>query len=553
MGAKSRAEERGSRRPPGARHRRLSILAALWLAYTAWSAGRTLAGQPLTSPLIAQWIAVAAGPLALMGLVWLMFGRTRRKEAERFTRSVIAMRAESAVARSAARSAVAADPATAGSELTMISQHLMQLGDEATGKLGGITREFDSSSEKLRRHGEALDRAAEAARNDIARAARRSAAGRANRARSLPSSCARSAPNRPTRPRSSANRSANSRERTQEADQLVAEATDRLAARLAEIESAGRSSGRPRRRGGSRLLRRARCAARADLGDARRNPDRESTSSRARSPRWSSRLRPASARPAPKRRNRSPPTSTMPTRSLEGTVEPCRRAGTRVAADDRRDRPRPGTDRPALHRARGERRRARQPLPRIADPRARRARHAGRAGELAGRRDRLARRAHRRAAREHRPADRRNPRRRRHCDRRSPGRRRPAAPKRPQRVRPEIGWMRDAAVEAGERLSATGDADRRAAGPLRGAARQCRRRRRRCPVEADRARFDAGAGRARGDEPQRRDRPGAGRRPGAGQGSRGARRRARPRSDRDGHPGSRRQAVRAKTARRSSA
>ena len=53
-----------------------------------------LAGQSLISPLIAQWIAVAAGPLALMGLVWLMFGRTRRKEAERFTRSVVAMRTE---------------------------------------------------------------------------------------------------------------------------------------------------------------------------------------------------------------------------------------------------------------------------------------------------------------------------------------------------------------------------------------------------------------------------------------------------------------------------
>src|SRR5437763_5940814 len=50
----------------------------------------------------------------------------------------------------------------------MISQHLMQLGDEATGKLGGITREFDSSTEKLKLHGDALDRAAEAARNDIA-------------------------------------------------------------------------------------------------------------------------------------------------------------------------------------------------------------------------------------------------------------------------------------------------------------------------------------------------------------------------------------------------
>ena len=72
----------------------LAVLALLWTGYTAWSAGRSLADQPLSSPLVAQWLAILAGPLALMGLVWLMFGRTRRKEAEQFTRSVIAMRTE---------------------------------------------------------------------------------------------------------------------------------------------------------------------------------------------------------------------------------------------------------------------------------------------------------------------------------------------------------------------------------------------------------------------------------------------------------------------------
>ena len=160
------AEERGA----GGRHVlgiALTILAGLWLAYSAWSAGRTLAGQPLTSPQIAQWVAVAAGPLALMGLVWLMFGRTRRKEAERFTRSVVTMRSE-ARSLEALLEVLSQRITESRSELTMMSQHLMQLGDDATGKLGGITREFDSSSEKLKRHGDALDRAAEAARNDIA-------------------------------------------------------------------------------------------------------------------------------------------------------------------------------------------------------------------------------------------------------------------------------------------------------------------------------------------------------------------------------------------------
>src|SRR5437764_605232 len=76
------AEERGSggRQVLGVA---LAILSALWLAYTAWAAGRSLSGQALSSPQIAQWLAIAAGPLALTGLVWLIFGRTRRKEAER--------------------------------------------------------------------------------------------------------------------------------------------------------------------------------------------------------------------------------------------------------------------------------------------------------------------------------------------------------------------------------------------------------------------------------------------------------------------------------------
>ena len=87
----------------------LALLGAFWLAYTAWSAGRVLGGQPLSSPQIAQWIAVAAGPLALLGLGWLIFGRTRRKEAERFTRSVDNNANGGAEPRSAARSLVAAD------------------------------------------------------------------------------------------------------------------------------------------------------------------------------------------------------------------------------------------------------------------------------------------------------------------------------------------------------------------------------------------------------------------------------------------------------------
>src|SRR2546423_140208 len=229
------AEERGS----GGRQvlaGALATLAALWLGYTAWSAGRTLAGQLLTSPQIAQWVAVAAGPLGLMGLAWLIFGRTRRKETERFTRSVITMRTE-ARSLEALLEVLSQRINDSRTELTMIAQHLMQLGDETTGKLGGITREFDSSTEKLVRHGDALDRAASAARIDIGvlledlPQAEQSARAVADQLRLIG--------------RDSAEKTAAFGEqvselaqRTRNADELVAEATNRLAERLVQIETA---------------------------------------------------------------------------------------------------------------------------------------------------------------------------------------------------------------------------------------------------------------------------------------------------------------------------
>src|SRR5437764_14583161 len=233
--AESQAEERGA----GGRQvlgTALAVLAALWLAFSAWSAGRSLGGQPLSSPAFAQWVAVAAGPLALLGLVWLMFGRTRRKEAERFTRSVVAMRTETR-SLEALLEVLSQRIHDSRSELTMISQHLMQLGDQTTGKLGGITREFDSSTEKLMRHGEALDRAAGAARIDIAvlledlPQAEQSARAVAEQLRLIGRDSAEKAA-------SFGQQVSDLAERTRSADQIVAEATSRLADRLAEIETA---------------------------------------------------------------------------------------------------------------------------------------------------------------------------------------------------------------------------------------------------------------------------------------------------------------------------
>ena len=215
----------------------LIVLAVAWTAYTAWSAGRALGNGPLTSPEIAQWIAVAAGPLALLGLGWLMFGRTRRREAERFTRSVVTMRTE-ARSLEALLEVLSQRISDSRSELTMISQHLMQLGDEATGKLDGITREFDSSTEKLAKHGAALDRAAEAARTDIAvllddlpRAQ--------EHARAISEQLRDAASDTAARTVEFDKQLAALTERTREADEAVSAASQRLVANLADVQNAG--------------------------------------------------------------------------------------------------------------------------------------------------------------------------------------------------------------------------------------------------------------------------------------------------------------------------
>jgi len=232
--SQAEAQGAGGRQVLGAA---LTILAALWLAYTAWSAGRSLSGQPLSSPAIAQWVAVAAGPLALLGLVWLMFGRTRRKEAERFTRSVVAMRAE-ARSLDALLSVVSQRIVDSRSELATMAQQLMRLGDEATDKLGGLTRQFDSSSERLARHGSALDLAAESARTDIAvlldDLPRAESAARAvsEQLRSIGSDSAAKASELQQQVAALA-------DRTEHAQSTVEDATRRLTEHLASIESAG--------------------------------------------------------------------------------------------------------------------------------------------------------------------------------------------------------------------------------------------------------------------------------------------------------------------------
>ena len=214
----------------------LALLAALWIAYSAWSAGHALAAVPLGSPAFAQWIAVVTGPLALLGLGWLMFGRTRRKEAERFTHSVIAMRNETH-SLEALLAVLGTRIAESHEALRGMSSQLMGLGEEATQRLGAVTRDLDAGSERLSHHGAALDHAASAARTDIGvlladlPIAETRALAMAERLRDAGGEAARQA-------EVYAGHVEALTQRTEQTDATVGEASGRLVTHLTHIESA---------------------------------------------------------------------------------------------------------------------------------------------------------------------------------------------------------------------------------------------------------------------------------------------------------------------------
>ena len=213
----------------------LGLIAAAWLAFSAWSAGQALAARPLTAPELASWIAIAAGPLALLGLVWLMFGRTRRKEAEAFTRSVIAMRHE-AQSLEGLLGVIRQRIDESHSALRTVGSQLMGLGDEAAMRLGSASSELEGSARRITAQGEALDRAAEAARIDMGvlledlPRAEATARSMAQVLQSAGAAALGQAAQFETQVGALS-------ERTRDADETIAAATQRLVAQLGDVEA----------------------------------------------------------------------------------------------------------------------------------------------------------------------------------------------------------------------------------------------------------------------------------------------------------------------------
>ena len=145
----------------------LSIAALGWLGLVGWSAGSTLdAGVPRPDEL-ALWIAIAAAPLILLALLWMMFGRTRRREAEAFTRQVALMRAE-AQALDQRLHSMSHNLGANRQRLGELAGELEGRADEATERMRTVADELEHGASRLAQHGVTLDTAANNARADMA-------------------------------------------------------------------------------------------------------------------------------------------------------------------------------------------------------------------------------------------------------------------------------------------------------------------------------------------------------------------------------------------------
>lgn len=144
----------------------LGLAGAIWLGI--WLLGVisiTSAGSASIAT-IASWIALASGPLALLGILYILSRRTSTREARRFADTAMSMRVES----QRLEAAIARITDTLDSRRADLSSHtsaLLDEGSRAAERLAQISMDMRDETNLLARHSDQLGQAATAARNDV--------------------------------------------------------------------------------------------------------------------------------------------------------------------------------------------------------------------------------------------------------------------------------------------------------------------------------------------------------------------------------------------------
>ena len=137
----------------------LLALAALWIGVTAYA---TFAGGGQSLASAVQWVALSSGPLALLGLAFLLLRAVPRREhgsGEHLTSLAGSLRSEGAELDRVLVS-IAERLERQHGVLTDEAAKLMNLGDEASDRLGRVAHHLSKEGAKLDARTEALERAA---------------------------------------------------------------------------------------------------------------------------------------------------------------------------------------------------------------------------------------------------------------------------------------------------------------------------------------------------------------------------------------------------------
>lgn len=144
----------------------LAVLALAWIGLFAWRAALAVSGgmPPFSTLLIGA--ATLSAPLALIGIAYLLLRRTSRREARRFGETAAAMRAQAA----ALEQTLATLSARIEQSREVLGDHarqLLELGDDATLRLGAISGAMRVHGDELAERTRLLEQAAAGAGTDM--------------------------------------------------------------------------------------------------------------------------------------------------------------------------------------------------------------------------------------------------------------------------------------------------------------------------------------------------------------------------------------------------
>jgi len=142
------------------------LLGLTWTGFVGWAAYSSIIVETPTLTQIANWIAIASVPLALLGIAWMLTQRTSRREASQFGRTSEAMRAE-ARRLDNAMTIAASQLAEIREGVSTEADRLLALGDEAAGRLSSIGNTMRDASTAIEEKSGLLDRATKSAREDV--------------------------------------------------------------------------------------------------------------------------------------------------------------------------------------------------------------------------------------------------------------------------------------------------------------------------------------------------------------------------------------------------